>query len=80
MEAKKKAILILDCSEEDLTIQMEKTLKTALEKNAHMNLPLVYRNSFCKERNQFVHEYPNGKKLLIQQNSKTSEEIVLREL
>ncbi|WP_315821349.1 hypothetical protein [Paraflavitalea speifideaquila] len=45
-----------------------------------MNLPLVYRNSFCKKDNQFIHEYPNGRKLLIQQNSKTSEEIVLKEL
>lgn len=80
MQAKKKAILILDCSAGDLTAQLEKTLKTALDKKATMNLPLVYRNSFCKQRNQFVHEYPNGKKLLIQQNSKTSEEIVLKEL
>jgi hypothetical protein len=79
MAAKKKAIVILDSSVVELTLQLKETLNPVLKKNAHMNLPLVYRNSFCKQKNQFIHEFPNGRKLLIQQNSKNSEEIVLRE-
>ncbi|MGZ3758045.1 MAG: hypothetical protein ACXVAY_05610 [Mucilaginibacter sp.] len=45
-----------------------------------LNLPIVYRNSLCKAENQFIHEYPNGKKYLIRQSLHNSEETIIREL
>lgn len=80
MSAKKKVISVLCGSANELDSELKATLQSILDEKAKLNLPLVYRNSLCKRRNQFVHEYPDGKKLLIEQNIKTSEEIVLREL
>ncbi len=80
MPVKKKNKLIFEYSSADLNAELKNTLNIELQRKASMNLPLVYRNSLCKQPNQFIHEYPNGKKLLIQQNIKNSEEIVLKEL
>jgi hypothetical protein len=80
MPTKRKTKLIFEYSNEELSAELENTLNIELRRKAKMNLPVVYRNSLCQLPNQFIHEYPNGKRLLIQQNSKNSEEIVLKEL
>jgi len=53
-------------------------LREANERKAQ-NLPIIYKNSMCISRNQFIHEYPDGRKFLIRQNRNTSEEKVIRQ-
>jgi|RhiMetdeSRZDD1v2_1073273.scaffolds.fasta_scaffold03244_22 hypothetical protein len=70
---------VFELNGEDLNVQLKKTLDKELKLQAEKNLPLVYKNRLCIKNNQFIHEYPNGKRLLIEQNQNTSEEIILRE-
>ena len=79
MPTKKRTKLIFEYSDVELNAMLRETLTIELEKKAARNLPLVYRNSLCSQPNQFIHEYPDGRKLLIQQDSKNSEETILRE-
>ena len=52
----------------------------AITEQKEHNLPIVYRNSMCISPNQFIHEYPDGKKFLIRQNRNNSEEKVIKQL
>ncbi len=72
-------IFALLMSNKDLNIKLKQVLYKALEEKASKNLPLVYRNRFCTKENQFIHAYPNGRKVLIQQDPKTSVEKVIKE-
>jgi len=58
--------------------KMEEVLKKALAEQAEKGLPFVYRDSSCKAENQFIHRYPNGTRVLIEQDSKDSSEKVLK--
>jgi len=80
MPAKKRIKLIFEYSDVELNARLRETLAKVLEKRAALNLSIVYRNSLCRQPNQFIHEYPDGRKLLIQQDSKNSEEIILLEI
>ena len=51
-----------------------------LNERKAQNLPIVYKNALCISKNQFIHEYPDGRKFLIRQNRNTSEEKVIRQL
>ncbi len=74
-----KQKLVFDMSQQELKVKLQTTLDKVLKSQASKNLPLVYRNSLCIKENQFIHEYSNGKKFLIQQNRTNSRETILRE-
>ena len=63
-----------------LKTRLTAVLRKALEEQAGKNLPLVYRDPSCATKGQFIHLYPNGRKVLIQQNRKNSTERIIREL
>lgn len=63
----------------DVKTRMANTLRRVLEEQARKNLPHVYRDASCISKSQFIHLYPDGKKVLIQQNRATSEEKVIKE-
>jgi hypothetical protein len=62
--------------------EKESRLKTVLAKEiakvTAMNQPVIYRNELCVKPNFFIHKYPNGRTELIEQNSLTSEEKVIK--
>jgi len=72
--------LFFEMTVEQLSGKLKTTLDEVLFSQAKKNIPLVYRNNFCVRKDQFIHEYTNGKKFLIQQDPSTSKERVLREL
>jgi hypothetical protein len=63
-----------------LNLRLEKTLHEALKVQATLNVPFVFRDSRCARKNQFIHRYPDGKIFLIQQDRRTSKEVVLKQL
>jgi len=74
-----KQKLVIDKSRQELTEKIHATLAAVLKDHAAKNLPIVYRNSLCVKKNQFIHEYADGKKFLIQQNITNSEETILQQ-
>ena len=71
---------LLDVSAKERESRLSVVLYSTIAAQKKLNLPMVYRNSLCKADNQFIHEYPNGKKYLIRQNLRNSEEKIIREL
>jgi hypothetical protein len=71
---------LLDLSTRERENRFKAVLKNVLAERKAQNVPIVYRNSLCVSRNQFIHEYPNGQKFLIRQNQNNSEEKIIREL
>jgi hypothetical protein len=65
---------------EDLETRMTHVLLQVLKMHSDKNIPLVYRDSHCVARNQFIHQYPNGRKFLISQDQTNSKETILHEL
>ncbi|SDZ93721.1 hypothetical protein SAMN05192529_104172 [Arachidicoccus rhizosphaerae] len=65
---------------QELNKRLEKTLHTALKIQASRNIPLVYRDKHCIRKNQFIHQYPDGKTFLIRQDRHTSKEVVIKQL
>ncbi len=63
-----------------LEARLKSVLKTTLKRHAHMRIPVVYKDSRCIHPNEFIHEYPDGRKFLIRQSLHSSRETVLREL
>lgn len=55
-------------------------LSTAFRESAALNLPIVYRDSLCVTPDLFIHKYPDGRKLLIEQAADSFEIRVLRVL
>ena len=71
---------VFEITEQELNVQLKKTLDAALNLQAKKNVPRVYKTNLCVTKNQFVHVYPNGRKFLIEQNPINSEETIIREL
>lgn len=59
---------------------LRNVLKKVLLDQKAKNQPRVYRNDLCTAPDQFIHEYPNGRRMLIKQIRYTAEEVVLCEL
>ena len=57
---------------------MTEVLKKALVEQAQKNLPFVYRDQSCKCDNQFIYRYPDGNRILIQQDRRDSSEKVIK--
>lgn len=64
--------------------EKERRLKAVLDKEMklvnEMNLPVIFRNELCTQPNFFIHKYPDGRVLLIEQDVYTSEEKVIKVL
>jgi len=71
---------LFDLSPIEIANRLQSVVMNALSERKAQNLPVVYKNSLCTDRNQFIHEYPDGRKFLIRQNRNTSEEKVIRQL
>jgi len=72
--------LIFELSKSERESRLRSALNEAVQLTVDLQQPFVYRNSLCIESNFFIHQYPNGKKYLIEQDQETSKERVLREL
>jgi hypothetical protein len=79
MPAKKRR-LIFELSPEERDKRFKAVLSVAIQKAAALNMPLVYRNELCVKPNMFIHKYPNGRKVLIEQDSHTSIERTVKVL
>jgi hypothetical protein len=64
----------------NLEAQLRSVLERALKSHARKHIPLVYKDNRCVRPNDFIHEYPDGRKFLIRQSLRSSKETVLREL
>jgi hypothetical protein len=73
----KRQKLIFELSEQEKESKLKTVLAAELERVIAMNQPIIYRNELCIRPNLFIHEYPNGRKELIEQNSYTSEEKII---
>jgi hypothetical protein len=80
MSAKPSIKQVFELTGHEFNFRLKEKLDEVLKLHADKNLPRVYRNELCVKKNQFIHEYPNGKKFLIEQDQINSEEIILREL
>ncbi|WP_205511178.1 hypothetical protein [Longitalea arenae] len=63
---------------EEKESRLKAVLQNEIEKTKAMNLPMVYRNELCVKPSLFIHKYPNGYTVLIEQNTTTSEEKVIK--
>jgi len=61
-----------------LKSKLKEVLVKTLEEQASKNLPFVYRDKSCVTKSQFIHLYPNGNKVLIQQDRNNSTEKVIK--
>lgn len=76
----KKRRLIFELSPEERDKKFKAVLSEATKKAAALNLPLVYRNELCVKPNMFIHKYPNGRRVLIEQDQDTSVERTVKVL
>lgn len=73
MPAKRRR-LIFELSPKEKESKLQSALSEALKKAMVMNQPVVYRNELCVKPNLFIHKYPNGRRVLIEQDSYNSVE------
>jgi hypothetical protein len=76
----KPSSFLYDLSPTEIEKKLRSVLMNELNERKAMNLPIVYKNSLCISKNQFIHEYPDGRKFLIKQNTNTSEETIIIQL
>jgi hypothetical protein len=65
---------------EEKESRLREVLAEEMERTKAMNLPVVYRNELCVKPNMFIHKYPNGYTVLIEQDPTNSEEKVIKVL
>ena len=65
---------------EEKESRLKAVLVEELEKAKAMNLPVIYRNELCVKPNMFIHKYPNGHTVLIEQDSSNSEIKIIKVL
>ena len=76
--AAKTGRLIFELTKKEKERRFKAVLSDAFKKAAALNQPMVYRNELCVKPNLFIHKYPNGRTILIEQDSKTSSEKIVR--
>ena len=69
-----------ELSAEEKESRLREVLEAEMERTKAMNLPVVYRNELCVKPNMFIHKYPNGYTVLIEQDPTNSEEKVIKVL
>jgi hypothetical protein len=70
--------LIFELTSAEKKSKFESILNAEIQRAAELNLPFVYRNELCTEPNMFIHRYPDGRTLLIEQDRHNSEERIVR--
>lgn len=68
----KKRRLIFELSSKEKESKLKAVLSEAINKAIALNQPIVYRNELCVRPNLFIHKYPNGKSVLIEQDPDNS--------
>ena len=74
-----KSDFFFDRSTNEIAESFYSVVSNALKNRKANNLPVVYKNSMCIKKNQFIHEYADGRKFLISQDINTSEETIIKE-
>jgi hypothetical protein len=77
---RKQSKLIFELSRVQKEIRFKEALDKAMLQTYAMDRPLVYRNSLCIKKNQFIHQHKNGKTFLIEQDQNNSKERIIKEL
>lgn len=72
--------LFFALSKDEQESRLKAVLMEEMEKVKAMNLPIIYRNELCVKPNLFIHKYPNGYTVLIEQDASNSEEKVIKVL
>jgi hypothetical protein len=69
-----------ELTDEEKESRLREALAEEMEKTKAMNLPVIYHNELCVKPNMFIHKYPNGYTVLIEQDSSNSEIKVIKVL
>jgi len=69
-----------ELTDEEKESRLKAVLVEELEKARAMNLPVIYRNELCVKPNMFIHKYPNGYTVLIEQDSFNSATRIIKVL
>jgi len=72
--------LIFELSPKEKEIKLKAVLSEAITNLTYLDQPIVYRNELCVKPNLFIHKYPNGKRVLIEQDTQNSTEKTIRVL
>ena len=64
--------LIFELSTKEKEYKFRTVVSEAINNLTALNQPIVYRNELCVKPNLFIHKYPNGKSVLIEQDAQTS--------
>jgi hypothetical protein len=67
--ASKGQIFFFALTNEEKESRLKAVLAKEIGKTKAMNLPIIYRNELCVKPNMFIHKYPDGHTLLIEQSS-----------
>mgnify|MGYP001482872642 CR=1 FL=1 len=70
--------LIFELSTQEKENRLRTVLAEELAKVVAMNQPVIFRNELCVKPNLFIHQYPDGRKELIELNSNNSEEKIIK--
>ncbi|MBS1532104.1 MAG: hypothetical protein JSU01_17515 [Bacteroidetes bacterium] len=73
MPAKQRR-LIFELSAKEKENKLRAVLYKAINEASAQNLPFIYKNELCIKPSLFIHKYPNGREVLIEQDSKTFSE------
>lgn len=71
---------IFELTDQERHDRLMPVLLEELRRTAAMNLPIIYRNKHCLQRNHFVHEYPDGRKYLMKFNCENSTTTIIQVL
>lgn len=66
--------LIFELSAQEKENKLKAVLSVAVNKASALNLPFIYKNELCVKPSLFIHKYPDGRELLIEQDPKTFSE------
>lgn len=70
--------MVFELSAEEKERKFKAVLSKELQRDRALNLPMVYRNELCIKPNMFIHKYPDGKRILIEQDLQNSTEKIIR--
>lgn len=78
--ARKRTRLIYELTTAEQKSRFSTVLIVALNHAITLNQPIVYRNELCVRPGLFIHQYPDGKKLLIEQDADSFSERTVKVL
>lgn len=69
---------IFELTQQEKESKLRMVLEEELAKVVAMNQPVIYRNELCVKPNLFIHQYPDGRKVLVELNTTNSEEKIIK--